>query len=270
MSILEMMSESYIDTNLKASGRDEVLHGVAELAKKSKILGGYKPKEIFDALVEREKMGTTGFGEGIAIPHCSFPDLEGFVVGFCRIPGGADFSALDGKPVYALFFIIGPESDRNRHIQVLSTVSKILANPENAKSLRKAETAAQVLDIVRKEIAVSPDLEPGKQRCLFQIIVQREEYFDQVMSILSADVEGNIAVLEGHNAGYYLHRMPLFAAYWSDDSHSFTRVILAVADRRVCNDIIRRINLISDDPRREGGILVTAQDLIYSGGSLDF
>ena len=265
-----MLKEPYIDTALKVSSRDEVFQAIADMAKKSSLLRRYSGEDIVKALRAREELGSTGFGGGIAIPHCSFPDIEDFVVGFCGIPDGVDYNSVDGEPVYVLFFIIGPEPERNRHIQVLSTVSKILADPKNIDALRKAANPGDVLDIVKTEAGPSAEIQRGKERCLFQIVVQREEYFDSVMSILSADVEGEIAVLEARSAGYYLHRMPLFSAYWGEDSHSFTRVILAVADRAVCNDIIRRINLISENIEKEGGILVTAQDLLYSGGSLDY
>jgi mannitol/fructose-specific phosphotransferase system IIA component (Ntr-type) len=270
MSILELIKDTYIDADLKASTRDEVLHRVADLAKTCKGLHGHTPEDIFEALSDREKLGTTGFGDGVAIPHCSFPDLDEFVVGFCGIPDGVDFESADDKPVYTLFFIIGPESERNRHIQILSTVSKILADRKVTDALRGAETPGAVLDIIKGETGDSTEYATGKERCLFQIVVQREEYFDQVMNILSSEVEGEIAVMEANNAGYYLHRMPLFAAYWGKKATEFCRVILAVADRGVCNDIIRRINLISDDIEKNGGILITAQNLLYAGGSLDF
>ena len=135
---------------------------------------------------------------------------------------------------------------------------------------RKAQTPADVIQIVRSEGESGVAVQQAKERCLFHIIVQREEYFDQVMQILSADVQGEIAVFEGHNAGYYMHRMPLFSAYWREDAGGFTRVILAVADKAVCNDIIRRIYLISDDIDKKGGILIAAQDLVFAGGSLDY
>ena len=97
-------------------------------------------------------------------------------------------------------------------------------------------------NIIRAETGPDIEVRQGRERSLFHIVVQREEYFDRVMQILSADVQGEIAVIEAHNAGYYLHRMPLFSAYWGEDSGRFTRIIVAVADRGVCNDIIRRMH----------------------------
>jgi mannitol/fructose-specific phosphotransferase system IIA component (Ntr-type) len=270
MSILEQIDESTIDAQVEANGRDDVLRRIAALAKTNKILKKFREEDVYQALEARERLGTTGFGDGIAIPHCSFPGIDDFVVGFCRIRAGVDFASLDGKPVFVVFFIIGPEDQRNRHIQILSTISKILAEPKNVKDFRRAGTPPEVLGIIRSESGPDVEVQQSRERCLFHIIVQREEFFDQVMQILSAEVQGEIAVIEAHNAGSYLNRMPLFSAYWGEDSGRFTRIIVAVADRGVCNDIIRRIYLISDDIERKGGILITAQDLVFAGGSLDF
>ena len=270
MSILEQIQEETIDTQIEATSRDDVLRRIAEMAKTSKALRKIREEDIYNALVAREKLGSTAFGDGIAIPHCSFPNIDDFVVGFCRIREGVDFKALDEKPVYVVFFIVGPENQRKRHLQILSSISKILAVPKNVSDFRKAGTAPEVLNILQSESGPESEVQQIRERCMFHIIVQREEYFDQVMQILSAEVEGEIAVIEAHNAGHYLNRIPLFSAYWGEDSGRFTRIIVAVADRGVCNDIIRRIYLITDDLERKGGILIAAQDLLFAGGTLDF
>ena len=121
MSILEQIEVSAIDTDVEVKERHDVLRRVAQLAKTSKILKKVREEDILHALEARERLGSTGFGDGIAIPHCSFSEIDDFVVGFCRIREGVNFASLDGKPVYIVFFIIGPQNQRNRHIQILST-----------------------------------------------------------------------------------------------------------------------------------------------------
>ena len=270
MILADFLDEAFIDANVPATSLDGVLERIVELAMRSENLSSHTKEEVFQALVNREKLGTTGFGGGIAIPHCSFPGLDDFVVGFCRIPDGVDFQALDGSPVFVLFFIIGPDDRRNTHIQILSAISKLLIDDNTMQNLKKVDTASDVLRIVRSEQATGSEVEQDREKCLFHILVQREEYFDRVLQILSAEVQGEIAVIEAHNAGHYLDRIPLFSAYWGEDSGRFTRLILAVSDKGVCNDIIRRINLIDDSIDERSGLLVTVQDLLYSGGSLDF
>jgi hypothetical protein len=83
-------------------------------------------------------------------------------------------------------------------------------------------------------------------------------------------VDGSISVLETNAAGYYLHRLPLFAAYWSESQKGFCRLILAVVDRDLCNDVIRRIQTLVEDIDKSPGVLVSVQELFYSSGSLEF
>ena len=115
MSISDVLDIRCIRVNSQASGKTEVLKEITELAKENQQLRAKAADEIFKALEDREKAGTTGFGDGIAIPHCSFEDIDHFVVGMMTFAGGVAFESVDRKPVFALFFIIGPSRERNRH-----------------------------------------------------------------------------------------------------------------------------------------------------------
>jgi mannitol/fructose-specific phosphotransferase system IIA component (Ntr-type) len=94
-----------------ARGKEEVLAEIATLARKSEVLGKVTKKKIREALQERGRVGTTGFGNGIAIPDCGLEQIEEFVVGLLIIPEGVDFDSLDGKKTTTtFFFVIGPRS----------------------------------------------------------------------------------------------------------------------------------------------------------------
>ncbi|MBN2552378.1 MAG: PTS sugar transporter subunit IIA [Spirochaetales bacterium] len=256
-----------------ARNKAEVLSDLARLAKKSRVLASVSERRILDALQAREQVGTTGFGGGIAIPHCSLDEIEEFAVGLLIAPEGIDFAALDGRKTTTFFFIIGPTSQRNRHIQLLAAISKILKNPDVIDRFLEAFDERRVRQIVEElfrlvDVEVSPDRQQG--RCLFHVFVQKEQYFEDLLQVFSAAVEGSIAVIETNAAGYYLHRLPLFAAYWSESHKGFCRLILAVVDKELCNDVIRRIHTVVEDVESEPGVLITVQDLFYSSGSLEF
>ena len=93
-----------------ARNKVEVLEEIARLAKKTDLLARFREEQIFTALQEREKIGSTGFGNGIAIPHCTLEGLKEFIIGFLVIPSGFDFQALDGQKTTVLFFIPPPGS----------------------------------------------------------------------------------------------------------------------------------------------------------------
>jgi PTS system nitrogen regulatory IIA component len=262
-----------IQLGSKASNKTEALTEIARLAKKSSVLAKVSERQILDALLQREQVGTTGFGEGIAIPHCRLDGIDEFVAGLLIAPEGIDFQSLDGEKTTTFFFIIGPQSQRNRHIQLLSAISKILKKPDVIQRFIEAFDEKRVGQIVEElfrlvDIGTAP--EPKSGRCLFHVFVQVEEYFEDLLQIFSAAVDGSITVLETNAAGYYLHRLPLFSAYWSESQKGYCRLILAVVEKDLCNDVIRRIHTVVENLENNTGVLITVQELFYSSGSLEF
>jgi hypothetical protein len=119
-----------------------------------------------------------------------------------------------------------------------------LKNPDVIQRFLEAFDANSVRQIVEElfslvDIGVTPGQQKG--RCLFHVFVQNEEYFEDILQVFSAAVEDSIAAIETNAAGYYLHRLPLFAAYWAENHKGFCRLTLTVVDRDLCNDVIRRI-----------------------------
>jgi PTS system nitrogen regulatory IIA component len=273
VSLFKTFRPECIQLGTEARNKAEILAELARLAKRSKVLAKVPEKRLLAALQEREQVGTTGFGRGIAIPHCALDDIDEFVVGLLIAPEGIDFKAMDGKKTTTFFFIVGPTSQRNRHIQLLSAISKILKDPDVIQRFLEAFDEKRVGQIVEElfrlvDVGVAPGQQKG--RCLFHVFVQREECFEDLLQVFSAAVDGSITVLETNAAGYYLHRMPLFAAYWTESQKGFCRLILAVVDRDLCNDVIRRIHTVVDDVEDNPGVLISVQELFYSSGSLEF
>jgi PTS system nitrogen regulatory IIA component len=273
MALFSSFRPECIQIGSAAGNKEEVLAELARLAKRSQVLAGVPERRILEALRQREQVGTTGFGGGIAIPHCSLEDIEEFVVGLLIAPEGIDFRSMDGQKTTTFFFIVGPKSQRTRHIQLLSAISKVLKNPEVIGRFLEAFDENRVRRLVEElfrlvDIGVAPGGQKG--RCLFHVFVQEEQYFEDILQILSAVVDGSIMVLETNAAGYYLHRLPLFAAYWSENQKRFCRLILAVVDRDLSNDVIRRIHTAVEDLENTAGVLVSVQELFYSSGRLEF
>ncbi len=101
--------------------------------------------ELFDALQARERLGSTGLGEGVAIPHCRMACREIIAV-FVRLSQPIDFDAPDGEPVDLLFALIVPQEETDKHLTVLSQLSQVFSQPENLEALRRAPTAAALRD----------------------------------------------------------------------------------------------------------------------------
>ena len=213
MDLINIIREDCIQIGSEARTKEEVLEEIARLVHKCHVLSGISESVLLEALAERERVGTTGFGNGIAIPHCTLENIEEFVVGVIVAPRGIDFESMDKKSTKVFFFIIAPKKRRNEHIQVLSSVSKLLKSAEMVQKLLSAEDPKAVIERLREFWSEGEDIRMAKQRSLFTVFVQREEYFDDILQALSTAVRGSISVIETNNAGYYLHKLPLFASF---------------------------------------------------------
>ena len=254
----------------EASNKDAILKKIAASACKSKILKNLSEDFIYKKLKEREDQGSTGIGEGIAIPHCRLDDIDEFVVGLIINKNGVDFDAIDNKKVEIFFFIIGPKKLRNLHIQILSAITKLFQRKETFKDLMTSKTPEDISKIVSGHLEFQKEAINQKESCILNIFIQNEDSFNNILGLLSADIQGSIAITEMESAGSYLHKLPLFSAFWTDENKPFGRIITAILDKAKCNDLIRRIHSSIPKNESDSGLLITAQDLFYSNGSLDF
>lgn len=134
MEISDLLQPDAVIT-LKASSKKQVLQ---ELAKKAALVTGLSERKIFDTLLERERLGTTGVGNGIAVPHGKLAALKGLCGVFARVEKPVDFEAIDDHPVDLIFLLLAPEQAGADHLKALARVSRFLRDPENCEKLRGA------------------------------------------------------------------------------------------------------------------------------------
>ena len=130
--------------------RDDVGSKKRLLEQLSELLAGSSPglsqNEIFNALLNREKLGSTGLGKGVAIPHGRMATLEHPVCAFIKLATPIDFDASDGQPVDLIFTLLVPEDSTEEHLQVLSTIAEIFSNTGICTALRTCETGSCLLE----------------------------------------------------------------------------------------------------------------------------
>ncbi|MFO7731246.1 MAG: PTS sugar transporter subunit IIA [Spirochaetia bacterium] len=260
----------FILTDVEPTDKQQVLEVLAEEAAKTDVLSKYKAKDLYKRLDQRESLGSTGFGEGVAIPHCAIDNLDDFVLGLMVSSRGVDFGSIDGNPVQLFFLIIGPTEQRNRHIKILSAISKMVKTPGAVDNLLRLQDRNKIEQLLKEHLTIREEKPDTEGYSLINTYIQKEEIFDEILELLSAEVEGSLTVIETQNAGEYLNRLPLFSSYWTEGSSTFNRLIQAVVPKSRCNDLIRQINLIEDTYADNPGVLVTAQELMYASGSIDF
>lgn len=251
--------------------REGVLQKISELAIASGKLGTLKQEQLFQKLLAREEQGSTAFGDGIAVPHCNEEGLENFVVGLLILKGkGTDFNAPDRKRVDLCFFIVGPSEARNEHIQILSSITRLLRTTEAAKELRRARWADDAYSVLVGSNEFGREAQEQTPASMMTVAVQDEADFIDILELFTAEPGSHIAVIEGNSAGRYLHNLPLFSSFWTDEQSTSVKIITAVLKSSACNNMIRRINAIRDTSRPDAGILISIAELSYWCGSLAY
>jgi PTS system nitrogen regulatory IIA component len=136
--MIDLVTPNSIIPNLRASSKKQVLQ---ELARKAAELLGQHERAVFDVLLERERLGTTGVGHGIAIPHGKLPTLDRVHGIFARLERPVDFDAIDEHPVDLVFMLLAPEQAGADHLKALARVSRLLRDASMCERLRGADSA---------------------------------------------------------------------------------------------------------------------------------
>jgi PTS system nitrogen regulatory IIA component len=133
MLLTDVVAPNAILPALTVNSKKQVLH---ELAAKAAQLCGLNERAIMETLAQREKLGSTGVGNGVAIPHGKLAKLGKLFGLFARLERAVDFDALDGQPVDLVFLLLAPEAAGADHLKALARVARLLRDPDIARKLR--------------------------------------------------------------------------------------------------------------------------------------
>lgn len=152
MPLTDLVAPNAIIPALKVNGKKQALQ---EIAAKAAVLTGQSDKAIFEILLQREKLGSTGVGNGVAIPHGKLPKL-GKVFGlFARLERPVDFEALDGQPVDLIFLLLAPEGAGADHLKALARVARLLRDADVARKLRDSRDAEALYAVLAMQTAAA-------------------------------------------------------------------------------------------------------------------
>jgi PTS system nitrogen regulatory IIA component len=145
MNISDLLAPEAVLASLKAQTKKQLLQ---ELAARAHTRTQLPEKQIFETLIERERLGTTGVGAGIAIPHGRMTGATGITGVFARLESPIDYEAVDGQPVDLVFMLLAPENAGADHLKALARVSRLLRNQQICEKLRAAQTAEALYAIL--------------------------------------------------------------------------------------------------------------------------
>jgi len=150
MLLTHLVAANAIIPALKVNSKKQAIQ---ELAAKAAQLTGQGERAIFDVLMQREKLGSTGVGNGIAIPHGKLPNLNKLFGLFARLDRPVEFETLDGLPVDLIFVLLAPETAGADHLKALARVARLLRDPDVARKLRQSRDAEAIYAVLMLEHA---------------------------------------------------------------------------------------------------------------------
>ena len=149
MKIVEMLKPEYIIEALQSDKKKDVL-----LELSAPFLKNYPeldPDIALSVLMAREKLGSTGIGEGIAIPHGKLAGLDNLIVCFGRSAAGIDFNAMDGNPVHLFFLLLAPENSAGQHLKMLAKISRMLKDSRFRAKLMEAKSRDEIFGMISQQ-----------------------------------------------------------------------------------------------------------------------
>jgi PTS system nitrogen regulatory IIA component len=148
MKILDVLHKETIIADMTSRTKKEVLDElVAPVARLTAVDRG----ELVHVLLERERLGSTGIGGGIGIPHGKLKNLDNLIVGFGLSRQGVDFESLDGEPTRIFFLLVTPENSTGLHLKLLARISRILKNEPFKERLLQATDSSEIYTIIKEE-----------------------------------------------------------------------------------------------------------------------
>ena len=149
MKLLDFLHQDAIVPTLTARNKAGVLEELAQvLVSSGSIQAG---QDAVQVLLEREKLGSTGIGEGIAIPHGKLKELDRVIAVFGRSADGVDFDSMDGAPVHLFFLLMAPENSASTHLKALARISRLLKDRSFREELLRAPSRDELFEIIARE-----------------------------------------------------------------------------------------------------------------------
>lgn len=142
MKLAEILRESCVIADIKGVTKKEILFEMVETLKKAKLIDDID--SVVEIIMERERLGSTGIGDGVAIPHGKMKRLKTILCVAARSKEGVDFDAVDRQPVHIFFLVLAPEDSASLHLKVLSRISKVLRDQSFRKQILKLANAHEI------------------------------------------------------------------------------------------------------------------------------
>ncbi len=267
MNLFDFFKKDMIEYRDDLKNREDVFRRIASMVAGN--TGDITEEALFKALAAREKLGSTGLGFGVAIPHCRMNNLSDFIVGMLISSRDINFDSGDGEPVRIIPFVVGPESKPKEFLKILSCLVQMLRDPEVRKKIATSKSPDEVYEFLKhhaEPTGSEPRRSPGRK--LVHVFIQNEEFFDDILQIFTGLESISTVIVESRDPMDFLMKSPFFAGLWTGEGQRFSRIIISVVKNELVNSIVRNIEYVCGSLSERDDVLVTVTDIHYTLGSL--
>jgi len=150
MKLTDFVVSEAILPELQVSSKDEAIRAMAESLKNCQAIRAEDESSIVSAVLKREELGSTGIGNGVAVPHTKHPSVDRLIATVALSREGIDFASLDGEAVYVLFLLVSPPDRPGDHLRALETISRHLRSQNFCNFLRQARKREDIMDLLKE------------------------------------------------------------------------------------------------------------------------
>ncbi len=272
MEFAEKICAELSRVDFGAVDKDDALRQIAALAASSPLLGGMSSATIYDKLKERELAVSTGIGDGIAIPHARFSELDDFLVFLLVSRKGVDFAALDKRRVQVFVVVLAPEAQVAEHLKMLAGVSRMFSQAAFKKELLASSTAAVLNEVVvRHARGGAEKTSASRQMKLLIIVLYYERDMHEILEFLIDQGIKGATIVASQGMGAYVSNLPLFASFlgFMREDRNVSNTILALIPTGDEQLIVRGIEGIVGDLDKSQGAMLMTLDLSFWKGTMN-
>ncbi|MDO9578119.1 MAG: PTS sugar transporter subunit IIA [Candidatus Cloacimonadales bacterium] len=269
MNLSEIIKLECCDVDFQAEDKDQALHKLATLLRRSSELRDMSEEIIYGALKARENMGSTGFDRGIAIPHCQLEGLENFIISIAVSKKGIHFDSLDKKKTRIFVTIIGPKGNSSEHLKLLASTSHILKEPGVVENLIQTNTKISLYE----EFLRNADNGVGKithkgQDKLMILIVKDENILQDITEVFVEYGVQESTIIDTQQMENLLSNVPLFMGFFNftGDKNPTSKIIMVKITKEHINAIIKGLEDIFGDLDSFSDLGIMVLDLFFSKG----
>ncbi len=269
MDIFKVIKEKSCSIDFTAKDKKDCLRKLSDML--AKTVNEIDSDKIFQALMDRENSGSTGFEGGIAIPHAKISGLSDFTVGIAVCKKGIDFSSIDKKKSFLFFVIIGPEEKTKEHLQILAQISLLSRNKNTQKEMLNAKNTEALKEaFIRHTNEIMEAPKESEKKKLIYVILNELRFYDDILEIFISKGINEVNIIDSSGIKDQLSNIPLFGDFLNflGERSDERKTIMAIIPESEVQKITISIEELMGDLDKHTGVMVMALDVPYVKGTL--